>query len=177
VLRWCLKPEYVLNHFVNRIPFVSLRMRAYSAFGVKFEDVRTTTIMLGTEVWAPRRLTIGARSVVGRSCLLDARGGIRIGQDVNISSYTRFMTAKHVVASPDFVAQLDAAVVDDKVWIALGATVLGGVTLGRGAVVAAGAVVTKPVPPCTVVGGVPAKKIGDRPSELNYELDYRPNWL
>ncbi|HMS72434.1 MAG TPA: hypothetical protein PKB03_05320, partial [Baekduia sp.] len=64
----------------------------------------------------------------------------------------------------------------DRAWVALGATVLGGVTIGEGAVVAAGAVVTKDVEPYSVVGGVPAVKIGDRSRGLRYELDYRPSW-
>lgn len=152
-------------------------MRIYQMFGVRFENVRASTIMLGTEVWAPRNLKIGARSVIGRHCLLDARGGIRIGSDVNVTSYTKFMTAKHLVDSPDFVAELEPAVIEDRVWLTLGVTVLGGVTVGEGAVVAAGAVVTKDVAPYTVVGGVPAVKISDRTSDLSYTLDFRPNWL
>jgi acetyltransferase-like isoleucine patch superfamily enzyme len=177
VLRWCPPPEYLLNHFVNRIPLVSLRMRIYQLFGVRFEDVRTSIIMLKAEVWSPWKLEIGARSIIGRECLVDARGGLRIGRDVNITSYVRFMTAKHDVSSPDFVAEMAPVVVGDRAWIALGATILGGVTVGEGAVVAAAAVVTRDVEPFAMVGGVPAKKIADRSRELTYELGYRPNWL
>ena len=67
-------------------------------------------------------------------------------------------------------------VIGDRVWIGMNATVLGGVTIGEGAVVAAGSVVTKDVPPFTVVGGVPARPIKDRERELTYRLAYRPNW-
>lgn len=152
-------------------------MRAYALFGVKLEDSRTGAIMLRTEVWFPSRLSIGARSIIGRQCLIDARGGIRIGRDVNMASYTKIMTAKHRTDDPEFEAQFDSVTIEDKVFIGLGATILGGVTIGEGAVVAAGAVVTKDVAPYTIVGGVPAKPIGEREKELTYALEYRPNWL
>jgi putative colanic acid biosynthesis acetyltransferase WcaF len=175
--RYLPPPEAILNHAVNRIPLVGPRMRCYALAGVQLEDPQTGAIMLGTEIWAPRRLSLGAHTIVGRSCLLDARGGLRLGRSVNISSYTRLMTAKHVIDDPDFDAMFEPIVVEDRVWIALGSTVLGGVRVGEGAVVAAGAVVTSDVDPFTIVGGVPARPIGTRNSELRYELSYRPNWL
>lgn len=169
--------EYALNHLVNRIPIVGLRMAAYRALGVKLAQPGTGMIMLGAEVIAPRRLTLGARSIVGGGCLLDARGGIEIGSDVNITGHARLMTARHLVDDPDFTAALEPIVVGDRAWLALGATVLGGVTVGEGAVVAAGAVVTADVPPYTVVGGVPAEPIRERPRDLRYTLDYRQSWV
>lgn len=176
-LRWLPPPEAALNGIVNRIPFAGTRMRAYQAFGVRLKDARTGIIMGGTEVFHATRLEMGCRSIVGRHCLLDARGGIRLGNDVNVSSYARFMTAKHVVDDPHFDATFEPVVVGDRVWIALGATILGGVTIGEGAVVAAGSVVTHDVAPYAVVGGVPAAPIRQRSQDLRYELAYRPNWL
>jgi hypothetical protein len=158
-LRWLPPPEVALNHLVNVIPFVAPRMRAYQALGVRLEDPSTGVIMLRTEVFAPRRLELG------------------LGRDVNVSSYSRFMTAKHLVDDPDFDAEFAPAVVGDRVWIALGATILGGVTIGEGAVVAAGSVVTRDVEPFTVVGGAPARPIRQRSRDLRYHLAYRPNWL
>jgi acetyltransferase-like isoleucine patch superfamily enzyme len=152
-------------------------MRIYQAFGVRLEDPSSGVIMLRTEVYAPRRLELGRGTVVGRHCLLDARGGIRLGRDVNVSSHTRFMTAKHLIDDPGFDAEFAPAVVGDRVWIALGATILGGVTIGEGAVVAAGSVVTRDVEPFTVVGGAPARPIRQRSRDLRYHLGYRPNWL
>lgn len=175
--RWAPPPEAIANGVVRRIPLAGPRMAAYSALGVRLHDRRRAVIMLGTEVWCPRRLEIGADTVVGRNCLLDARGGLRLGRSVNVSSGTRFMSAKHEVSSPTFVASFDPIVVEDRAWLALGATVLGGVTVGEGAVVAAGAVVTRDVPPFTIVGGIPAVPIGQRTHELDYRLDYRPNWV
>lgn len=170
-------PEAFLNHVVNRLPFVALRTRAYRAFGVSFEAPSTGIVMLGAEVWFPKGLTIGARSILGRETLVDARGSITIGRDVNIGSYSRFMTAKHEINDPEFVATYGQITVGDRVWIAMGVTVLGDVTIGEGAVVAANSTVTKDVAPFAVVGGTPAKVIGERNRDLTYELYYRPNWL
>ena len=169
--------EPLLNEVVNIVPLVGLRMRLYQALGVRFHDLGTTTIMLHAEVWSPDRLTLGADTVVGRHTLLDARGGIELGQSVNVSSYARLMSAKHRIDSPGFEAVFEPIRVGDRAWIALGATVLGGVTIGEGAVVAAGAVVTRDVPAFTVVGGVPAEPIGSRREDLDYRLAYRPDWL
>lgn len=176
LIRGLPPPDALVNAIVPRIPLAPLRIAALRLAGVRFEDPRATTVMLATEVWSAARLEIGARSIVGRRCLLDARGGIRIGRDVNVSSYSRFMTAKHLVDDPDFAAVSEPIVVGDRVWIALGATILGGVTIGEGAVVAAGAVVTGDVEPYAIVGGVPARKLRERRRELDYRLGYRPLW-
>lgn len=98
-------PEWILNHVVARLPYAAWRMRLYQAFGVRFADVRTGCVMLGAQLHYPRRIAIGRNSIVGPGCDLDARGGITIGDDVNISGGTRFMTAKHDVQDPDFVAR------------------------------------------------------------------------
>ena len=177
LLRWAPPPEYALNHIVNRIPFAGPRMALYRALGVRFEDIATTGLMLGVEVFKPSRLAIGADTSIGPHTLLDARGGITLGRHVNVSSFCRFMSAKHDIDDPDFTAAFEPIVLGDRVWAGIGATILGGVTIGEGAVVAAGAVVTRDVAPWTVVGGVPAKPLRERPREARYRIDYRPNWL
>jgi acetyltransferase-like isoleucine patch superfamily enzyme len=169
--------EYALNHIANRLPARGTRMRLYQACGVNFEEITTTTFMLGTEVWSPSRLTVGANTAVGRQCLLDCRGTVTIGRSVNITSQVAFMTAKHDVQSPSFEAAYSPIVIGDRAWIALRATLLGGVTVGEGAVVAAGAVVASDVEPFSIVAGVPAKKIGERTRDLDYNILYKPDWL
>ena len=71
---------YVMNHLVNRVPFVAFRQRAYAALGVQLEDPGTGMIMLGTIVNDPGELRIGSNCVIGRDCVLDARGGIELGR-------------------------------------------------------------------------------------------------
>lgn len=175
-VRYLPSPEWVLNHVVNRLPYAAWRMRAYQLLGVRLDAPRTGCLMLGVEVFSPARLAVGRNTIVGPGCLLDARGGLTLGENVNVGGGTRFMTAKHDVQDPDFVARFDPVVVEDRVWIALGATVLGGVTIGEGAVVAANATVTSDVAPFTIVAGTPAAPIGTRTRDLRYELTYRPNW-
>lgn len=168
--------DWVLNHVVCRIPLAAPRMAAYARLGVALEDHRSGVIMLGSEVHAPAQLRIGRGCAIGNRCVLDARGGITIGRDVNISSHARLQTAKHLIDDPDFMHDFSPISVGDRVWIAEGAVVLGGVTLGEGAVVAAGAVVTKDVAPYSVVGGVPARPIRERARDLRYHLLWRPDW-
>jgi acetyltransferase-like isoleucine patch superfamily enzyme len=171
------KHDYVLNHVVNRLPFVEPRMRLYAALGVRLADWKTTTIMLGTQIFRPGSLEIDAHTIIGPRCSLDARGAITVGKNVNISGGAIFQTGTHDADSPTFDADFLPIVVKDRAWIAQNAFVLPGVTIGEGAVVAAGCVVTKDVSPYTVVGGTPARRLRDRPRELTYELTYRRNWV
>jgi len=170
-------PHWVLTNVVSRVPLSRHRMALYARSGVAFEDHRTGVIMLGSEITSPEQLRIGCNTAIGRRCVIDARGGITIGRDVNISSYARLQTAKHLIDAPDFAHQYSPIAIGDRVWIAEGAVVLGGVTIGEGAVVAANAVVTKDVEPFCVVGGVPAQSIRERSHDLRYHLSWRPDWM
>jgi maltose O-acetyltransferase len=107
---------------------------------------------------------------------LDGRGGLSIGAGVNISSYSLLVTGTHDPYARDFGGRLAPIAIGDYVWLATRVTVLPGCSVGTGAVVAAGAVVTGDVAPYTIVGGIPAKRLGDRPRDLDYGATYRPNW-
>ncbi len=168
--------DWAMNHLIARIPFVSLRMAAYRLIGVDLQDHRTGIIMLGTQIFRARALHIGRNCSIGRNCVLDARGGVHIGDNVNIGSYTRLQPGKHLIDDPDFNSKRGSMTIGDRAWIAEGAVLLGTLTIGEGAVVAAGAIVTKDVEPFTVVAGVPARPIRERSRELSYELTWRPNW-
>lgn len=107
-----------------------------------------------------KNLTIGRRVFINSGCKIQDQGGVTIGDDVLIGHDVVIATLNHAF-DPDRRGDLVPAPVTiaDKVWIGAHATVLPGVTIGEGAIVAAGAVVTKDVAPGTVVGGVPAKFI------------------
>jgi maltose O-acetyltransferase len=168
--------EYALNAVGRHIPLMALRIGLYRRFGVQFEEPATTSVMMGCWIHAPKQIAIGARSSIGPQCFLDGRGGITLGRDVNVSGLARLITGTHDVYSTAFAGRLEPIVLHDRVWIATGATILPGVTLGEGAVAAAGAVVTRDVDPFTIVGGVPARRISERPPNLAYELGFRENW-
>lgn len=177
VARYAPPLELLFNRLGNRLPMQSWRLWVARSLGVTFVVPGRATLMWKAEIWSPRRLTIGEGTIVGPHVLLDARGGITLGDSVNVSSYTRMMSAKHDVDDPEFAAVFAPIVLGDRVWIGMGATILGGVHVGEGAVVAANATVTKDVEPFTVVAGTPARKVRDRPRDLTYRLDYQPNWL
>jgi maltose O-acetyltransferase len=100
-----------------------------------------------------------------------------VGRSVNIGSGTSLQTGKHLIDDPEFAADFAPIVVHDMAWIAEGCRVLAGVTIGEGAVVAAGAVVAKDVHPYEVVGGVPATHIRMRTRPMDYVLTYRRSWV
>ena len=168
-------PTYVINHFVARIPFNFIRIRGFQLAGVRFVDAASNGVMLGTRIWGPSGLSIGYDSVINRECRIEARGTIAIGHSVNISHAVRLQTGSHNIRSDEFEAIYKAIVIGDYVWICEAATVIGGVTIGEGAVVTAGAVVTKDVDPWTIVGGVPARRIGARP-RVNYRMNWHPDF-
>lgn len=168
--------EYPLNAIGRHIPLMGARLWFYRVFGVAFEEPATTSLMLACWMHAPRGISIGARSSIGPYCLLDGRGGISIGRDVNVSGFARLITGTHDVRSPTFAGSFAPVVLRDRVWVATGATVLAGVTMGEGSVAAAGAMVVTDVDPFTMVAGVPAKPVAERPANLTYRLGYREDW-
>ena len=168
--------DWVLNHIVRRIPYANTRMRAYARMGVVMEDPRRALLMLDSEIIEPTGLRLDRGATVGKRCVLDARGGVHIGRNVNISGSVSLLTGSHSVQSPNFEAYYRPITIGDRAWVATGATVLAGVTIGEGAVVAARAVVTRDVEPYSIVGGVPAGVIGQRTRDLGYELNFRPDW-
>ena len=106
---------------------------------------------------------------------MDARGGIYIDHDTNISSHTTFITGSHDIDDPKFKASFKPIHIGHHCWIGTGATVLQDVTIGDGAIVAAGAVVTKDIPPYEVWGGVPAKFIRKRGcTDFDYTMHGSP---
>ena len=107
--------------------------------------------------------------------MLDGRGGkIIIGNNVDIAQETNIWTLEHDVNSDTHGVIAANVIIEDYVWIASRATILPGVKIGRGAVIATGSIVTKDVPPMQIYGGVPAKQIGIRKSKLLYSLKYSP---
>jgi acetyltransferase-like isoleucine patch superfamily enzyme len=117
---------------------------------------------------------VGAGSVVNRGTYLDGRAALRIGDNVNISHQTLIQTLTHDPRHPDFAVLARPVAIDDHAWVGARAIICPGVTIGEGAVVGAGAVVTRDVAPWTIVAGNPARPIGTRPRATGYATRYRP---
>ena len=165
-----------LAYNIGRLHGLGFRLFLYRRIGMKVGN--GCVIRRGVYLGSPNELELGNGSFIGRANLY-CTGGVKIGRNVNISDGVVIITAKHDINSPAFEAKYEPIRIDDWAWIATNAIVLAGVTVGEGAVVAAGAVVTKDVPPYSVVGGTPAKIIGERKRQpFSYVPgSYRPPFL
>lgn len=159
--------EFLLNSILPVIPFWTLR-RGYLKL-VRAKIGKGSFVMKNVYIQSPNRLTIGDNSHINRGVVLDARGDIVIGSSVSVSHNVNIMTGGHDHMSQSFTGVFKPIIINDYAWIGVGATILQGVTIGKGAVVCAGAVVNKDVADFEIVGGVPAKKIGERAKELKYK--------
>jgi acetyltransferase-like isoleucine patch superfamily enzyme len=160
--------EFLALQYIGAIPSQRLRKVLYRHGGI--EIGKNTAIYSGCHFRAPERISIGANTSIGDRCILDGRGGLSIGNSVNLSTGVYIWTADHDPQSPSFAGRTAAVTVHDYAWLSCRCTILPGVTIGEGAVVAAGAVVTKDVSGYTIVGGVPARVIGERNRDLQYQL-------
>jgi acetyltransferase-like isoleucine patch superfamily enzyme len=132
-------------------------------------------LLLGVEIRNARNVRIGNHCAINARVLLDGRGGrIAIGDNVDIAQDTHIWTLQHDPHSDTHATVGADVTIGDYAWVAARSTILPGVNIGRGAVIATGAVVTRDVPPLTIVAGVPARTIGERRSALQYQHDYRP---
>lgn len=162
--------QFVMN-CISYVPFVGLRWVLYKVFFKKIGY--KTRICRRVDVRCPYRIRIGSYSNVNKNSLLDGRGGnLVIGNSVDIAQEVNIWTLEHDYNDPDYIAKGKSVVIEDYVWIASRATILPGVHIGRGAVVATCAVVTKDVPPLAIVAGIPAKIIGWREDNMKYKLGY-----
>lgn len=112
-------------------------------------------------------INIGQYCTVHPFCVLYGGGGLKIGDSVRIATHTVIIPANHMFEDPDILIRLqgikkEGVVIEDNVWIGAGVRVLDGVRIGKGSVVAAGAVVTKNVPDYAIMTGVPARVYGRR---------------
>jgi len=129
-----------------------------------------THIDRGNLFIAPGNIEIGEDVSIGKNNLFQSRDKIIIGDHVNISGYSYFLTGSHDVQSSDFKSIYAPIRIGNYVWIGTNCTILPGVTIGDGAVIGAGSVVTKDIPSYKIAVGSPAKPIADRTKDLNYKI-------
>lgn len=132
--------------------------RLFASDGRDIKVGAKTLIRRGAEIVGP--VTIGSGCSFNRDAYI--RANVTIGNNVNVGAFSKLVTDTHEIASSTRRAgewSFPSISVGDGAFIGINVTVLGGVNIGEGAVIAAGSLVTKDVPPNMMVGGVPAKLI------------------
>lgn len=159
------------NIVLTFVPSHTVRLGALRLWGASIGE--GSTVSRGTTVFDIDKIVIGRDCSIGFRCLLDARGTISLGDNVVLASDTQIITGTHVIDSDTFEAEFEPVSVGSFAWVASRSTILGGVAIGRGAVVGACSLVRADVPPMAVVAGVPAMKRGERTSALAYSAKFR----
>lgn len=144
----CFIPSHHLRRFLLRLG------------GAKIG--KGSSIHMGVSFFSLKHLRIGEDTILGRNIFLDGRAAIRIGNHVDIASDVMIYNSEHDINSEDFKPIVGEVEIGDFCFIGPRAIILPGVKIGKGAVVAAGAVVTKDVEDFKIVGGIPAEIIGER---------------
>jgi maltose O-acetyltransferase len=160
---------------VGHIPSHHLRRFSYRLCGIRIG--KGSAIHMNAVFYYPPNISIGNDTVIGERVVLDGRDKLVIGNHVDIASEVMIYNAEHDINDAGFKAVTAPVTIEDYVFIGPRAIILPGVTVRKGAVIGAGAVVTKDVEEFTIVGGVPAKEIGQRQNkDLNYHLG-RAAWF
>ena len=136
------------------------RIALLKLFGAKV--CWSSNVLPSCRIWQPWKLTMGAYACLSEDVDCYTVDEITIGDQATVSQGVKLCTAGHDISSKIMELTHAPIVVGDNAWVAGWSIILPGVTIGEGAVVAAGAVVTKDVEPWTVVGGNPAKFIKER---------------
>src|SRR3989344_3210846 len=150
---------YVL-HLCGNIPSHHFRRLMYRLGGIRIGS--GSSVHMYARFYNPAGIQIGSDSVIGEHVVLDGRASLTIGSHVAIATQVMMYNAEHNIHNDNFSVKMEPIHIDDYVFIGPRAIIMPGVTIGRGAVVAGGAVVTKNVEPFVIVGGVPARVIGER---------------
>jgi acetyltransferase-like isoleucine patch superfamily enzyme len=165
--------SYCYNNLLGNLPSRKIRSNYLGVYLAAMGN--GTSIQMGCRFLNGRKVYLGDRNVINFGCLLDGRKyEIHIGSDVSIGPEATILTLGHDPQSSTFTDKGGDVIIGDRVWIGYRAIILPGITIGEGAVVGAGSVVTKDIAPYTIVGGNPARFIKERSKDLHYQLNYHP---
>ena len=161
--------ELMVLRWVSHFPSNSFRKLFYWFAGMKIG--KGSVVHMWANFFDPSGITIGEDTIIGDHVFLDGRASLTIGNHTDIASSVMIYNSEHDLEKEDFSTKTEPVTIGDYVFIGPRAIILPGITIGKGAIVAAGAVVTKNIPDFTIVGGVPAKEIGERKNkDLHYKL-------
>jgi len=160
---------YFLRIVSFHIPSHRIRNCIYRFSGMKIG--KGSTIHMYSKFFDLKGIEIGNDTIVGDGVFLDGRAKLKIGSHTDIASEVMIYCSEHNINDPKFTAEEYPVEIGDYVFVGPRSIILPGVKIGKGAIIAAGCVVTKDVPDFTVVAGVPAKIIGERKNkDPNYLL-------
>ncbi len=160
--------ELLILRIVGIIPVHFVRVIFYRLAGLKIG--KGSHIHMGVDFFDPSGVEIGEDTIIGRNAFFDGRDKLKIGSHVDIASDVMVYNSEHDLKAEDFSAVVAPVEIGDYCFIGPRVIILPGVKVGKGAVLAAGAVVTKDVEDFAIAGGVPAKIIGER---ANKDPHYR----
>jgi maltose O-acetyltransferase len=155
-----LEFELMFLRWVGYIPSHMIRRFFYRLSGIKIG--KGSTIHMGAQFYNPSGISIGDDTIIGDHAVLDGRAKLLIGSHVATGSGVHIYNAQHDIDHEHFIPVFADSIISDYAYIGPRSVLLPGVIIHEGGVVAAGAIVTKDVPPFTLVAGVPAKEIRKR---------------
>ena len=158
--KWKRSWPWLSMSFITRFPSRHIRMFLLRKKGAKI--AKNVSIWRGVEIRNPKGLVIDSGCSIGPGVTLDARKGLKIGKNVTIAKDAIVWTLHHDMNSKDFHTIGGETIIEDYAWICSRSILLPGIHVGRGAVVASGAILSKNAGDYSVMGGVPARKIGER---------------
>ena len=167
--------KFLLVEFLNvTYQLVPNPLRNYylRMFGIRIWGGKSC-IHRGCKFFQVGKMSVGQNTVINFGCYLDNRRGIYIGNNVGIAHNTKIYTLGHDLNDSQFKTKGAPVSIEDNVFIFSNALIMPGITIGEGAIVLAGSVVTEDVEPWTIVGGNPARKIRDRGHDVDYKQIYR----
>lgn len=166
---WFIDFELMLLRWAGNVPSHSWRRLVYRFSGIKIGQ--GSTIHMWANFFQPNNIKIGEDTIIGDHCFLDGRAKLIIGSHTDIASQVLIYNSKHDINDSKFEAKNLSVEIGDYVFIGPRAIIMPGVKIGKGAIVAAGAIVTKDVPSYKIYAGIPAKEIGERKlKDLHYRL-------
>lgn len=172
LVNYLLDFELMVLRWVSHVPSHLIRNAFYILAGVRMG--KGSTFHMWASFFDPSNIKIGEDTIIGDHAFFDGRESISVGNHVDMASGVMIYNSEHDLESESFSARLETVEIGDYVFVGPRAIILPGVKIGRGAVIGAGAVVTHDVPDFAIVGGVPAKVIGERKNKNPHYILGRP---
>lgn len=163
-------PPRLLKFLINLIPIRSIRkkLRKKALFYFMFNpEYKGNMVCRSAELHNPENIKLGQNIFIGKGVEIFAEGGVEIGDNISLGMEVAIMSTNHnyknALALPfDNKGLLQKVSLGRNVWVGMRSTIMSGVCIDEGAIIAAGSVVTKSIPRLAIVGGNPAKIIGWR---------------